>query len=105
MYFVAEKKYRTPSDPQDPSCGRVTVMTGWLFPAEDGALTLRDPKVFVSDCDQKDVRTALPLGAVLVSNRVFWILQEHGYEDETYLIAEVGRTEIRYSLEVNGGGC
>jgi hypothetical protein len=36
---------------------------------------------------------------------LFWVLQEHGYEDETYLIADFGQTEIRYPIEVNGGGC
>jgi hypothetical protein len=105
LYFVAEKKYRTPSFPQDPSCERITVMTGWLVPAVGGALTLRDAKLFLSDCDEKDVRTALPLAAVHLGNQVFWVLQEHGYEDETYLIAEIGSTSVRYRLEVNGGGC
>jgi hypothetical protein len=105
MYFVARKKYRTPSFPQDPSCERLTVMTGWLVPRADGTLTLRDTKVFVTDCDEKDVRRALPLAAVHVSGHVFWVLQEHGYEDETYLIAEIGPTDVGYPIEVNGGGC
>jgi hypothetical protein len=105
LYFVAEKKYRTPSSPQDPSCERITVMTGWLVPTGGGGLTLRDGKVFLSDCDEKEVRTALPLAAVRVASRVFWVLQEHGYEDETYLIAEIGPTGVRYPIEVNGGGC
>ena len=105
MYFVAESKYRTPSFPQDPSCERITVMTGWLVPTADGTLTVRDAKVFLTDCDEKEVRTALPLAAVHVSNRLFWVLQEHGYEDETYLIAEIGSTDVRHLIEVNGGGC
>jgi hypothetical protein len=105
LYFVAEKKYRTPSSPQDASCERITVMTGWLVATADGGLTLRDAKVFLSDCDEKDVRTALPLAAVHIAKQVFWVLQEHGYEDETYVIAEIGSTGVRYRLEVNGGGC
>lgn len=105
IYFVAEKKYRTPWFPQDRSCDRITVMTGWLVPTAGGALTLRHAKVFLTDCDEKQVRTALPLAAVHVSNQLFWVLQEHGYEDETYLIAEIRPTEVRYPIEVNGGGC
>lgn len=105
MYFVAERKYRTPSSPQDPSCERITVMTGWLLPTADGGLMLADAKVFLTDCDEKDVRTDLPLAAVHISNRVFWVLQRHGYEDEAYVIAEIGPTDVRYPIEVNGGGC
>jgi hypothetical protein len=105
MYFVAEKKYRTPSSPSDASCERVTVITGWLVPAAGGALTLRDAKVFLTDCDGVKVRTALPLAAVHVSNHLFWVVQEHGYEDETYLIADIRPTDVPYPIEVNGGAC
>jgi hypothetical protein len=40
-----------------------------------------------------------------VSDLAFWVLQEHGYEDETYLIAEIGPADVRYPITVNGGGC
>jgi hypothetical protein len=42
---------------------------------------------------------------VHVSGKVFWVLQEHGYEDETYVIAELGDSEVRYPIDFNGGGC
>jgi len=105
LYFVAEKKYRTPFSPQDRNCERITVMTGWLVPTADGTLQRRSTKIFLTDCDRQTVRTALPLGAVHVSRRLFWVLQEHGYEDETYVIAEIGPTRVRFPLSVNGGGC
>jgi hypothetical protein len=105
MYFVAEKKYRTPRFPQDPGCTALTIMTGWLVSTDAGTLILRDPKIFLTDCDAKEARTALPLAVLRVSNQVFWVLQEHGYEDETYVIAEIGPSEVRYHIEVNGGGC
>ena len=50
-------------------------------------------------------RRAFPLAALRVSGQLFWVLQEHGYEDETYLIAEIGQAHVRYPIEVNGGGC
>jgi hypothetical protein len=81
------------------------MMTGWLVPADAGTHTLVDPRVFLTDCDLKEVRTGLPLAAFRVSGQVFWVVQEHGYEDETYVIAEIRETEIRYVVEVNGGGC
>ncbi len=104
MYFVAEKKYRTARFPSDPGCAALTIMTGWLT-GTAGTLTLRDPKVFLTDCDAKEARMGLPLAALRVLDQLFWVLQEHGYEDETYLVAEVGPTEVRYPIQVNGGGC
>jgi hypothetical protein len=105
MYFVAEKKYSTARSPQDAQCTAVTIMTGWLVPADTGTYAALDPKVFLTDCDAKEVRTAVPLGAFRVSNQLYWVIQEHGYEDESYLIAELRQSVIRYPIEVNGGGC
>jgi hypothetical protein len=105
LYFVAEKKYRTARSPQDPKCGAVTMMTGWLVPSDAGTYTVVDPRMFLTDCDAKEARTGLPLAAFRVSGQLFWVLQEHGYEDETYLIAEIRQSDIRYPIEANGGGC
>jgi hypothetical protein len=66
---------------------------------------LLDVKVFLTDCDEKEVRTAVPVAAIHVSDRAFWVLQEHGYEDETYLMAEIGSSDIRYPIAVSAGGC
>lgn len=97
MYFVADKEYRP--------CTARTIMTGWLLPADAGGWTLRNPRVWLTDCDLTEGRIALPLAALRVSSQLFWVLQEHGYEDETYVIAEVGPSEVRYPIAVNGGGC
>ena len=105
LYFVAAKKYRTARSPQDSQCSASTRMTGWLVPSDDGTFTMLDAKVFLTDCDGKEARTGRPLAAFRVSDQLFWVLQEHGYEDETYLIAEIRESEVRYPIEVNGGGC
>ena len=105
LLFIAEKKYRTSRFPQDPGCLAATIVTGWLFPDDAGTFTVRDPAVFLTDCDWKQVRTPLPLAAFRVSDRVFWVIQEHGYEDESYGIAEIGPSGVRYPIMVNGGGC
>lgn len=105
LYFVAEKKYRTARFPQDAQCSASTMMTGWLVPKDDGTFTLLDPKVFLTDCDAKEARTGVPLAAFRVSGQLFWVLQEHGYEDEAYLIVEIRASEVRYPIHVNGGGC
>jgi hypothetical protein len=105
MYFVAEKKYSKARSPQDAQCTAVTIMTGWLVPMDSGSYAVLDPKVFLTDCDAKEVTTAVPLGAFRVSNQLYWVIQQHGYEDESYLIAELRQSGIRFPIEVNGGGC
>jgi len=105
LYFVAERKYRPNLSPEDRDCERRTVMTGWLVPAADGTLQRRNARIFLTDCDRVNVRTALPLGALHVSHRLFWVLEEHGYEDQTYVIAEIEPTRVRVPLVVFAGGC
>src|SRR6185503_15893277 len=105
LYFVAEKKYRSAGLVGDAECHPRTVVTGWLVPTETGTYVLRNPGVFLTDCDGKEVLTAVPLSALRVSGRLFWVLVEHGYEDETYRIVEVGQSGISGRIEVNGGGC
>jgi len=80
-------------------------MTGWLVPAEGNTFSLVNPEVFFTDCDGKGVRVAEPLAALRLSDLQFWILQEHGYEDESYVIAEIRAAKIRYPIRVSGGGC
>ena len=105
MYFVAEKKYSTARYPEAAQCTAVTIMTGWLMPTDTGTYAVLHPRVFLTDCDAKEGRTAVPFGAFRVSNQLYWVIQEHGYEDESYLIAELRQSGIRYPIEVNGGGC
>ena len=105
LYFVAEKKYSTARSPQDPGCTDTTVVTGWLFPDGVGRFTLHDAKVFLTDCDEKVARTAWPLAAIHLPNQLVWILQEHGYEDESYVVADITARGVRRALEVGGGGC
>jgi hypothetical protein len=105
VYFVAERAYPTGPFFADTTCPSRTVMSGWLAPGSGGSLTLLDPKVFVTDCDGKEIVTTSPLGALQVGKRSFWVVQEHGWEDETYTILEVGPAEVRRAFEVDGGGC
>ena len=104
LYFVAERKH-VEASAQDPACQGVTVITGWLARSDDGSIKVLTSTTFLTDCDQKTVRTGQPLGAIRDSGRIFWILQEHGYEDESYVIAEIRAGDVRYAIEVSGGGC
>jgi hypothetical protein len=47
----------------------------------------------------------MPLASLRVVGRVFWVLEEHGYEDERYQIAEIGSSVVRYPIDMDSGGC
>ena len=105
LYFVAEKAYQTARTPAEQQCHAVTIMTGWLIRDANDRLLVRTPRIFLTDCEGVEVRTAEPLAALHLADRLFWLLQEDGYEDENYIVAEVGASGIRYRVSVNGGGC
>jgi hypothetical protein len=105
MYFVAEKAHKTLQTPDVPGCSKLTVMTGWLVPDGLGQFSLSAHRSFITDCDRKGTETAKPLAAVRVSDRVFWVLVEHGYEDETFVVMEITVGGVHRMREAGGGGC
>jgi hypothetical protein len=102
MYLVAEKP-RPPSDVGD--CPAVTLMTGWLVAGGTGRQVIAADRTVDTDCDYKEARIGFPLGILQVAERSFWVLQDHGYEDERYQLIEVGDGGVHTVLEVEGGGC
>ena len=105
LYFVAERTYATGPFVAETPCPWRTVMSGWL-PAGGGDLALLDPRVFVTSCGGgKDVVALYPLGALRLGTHSFWVVQEHGWEDETYVILEVGPADVKRAFAVAGGGC
>jgi hypothetical protein len=105
LYFIAEKVFRGPRYPQDPTCAARTIVTGWLTRIGAGPFTLRDPAVFLTNCDAKIARIGRPLAALHAGDRLFWVLLQRGYESEAYAVADIGPDEIRYPISVPGGGC
>ncbi len=105
LYFEAERSYPTGPFFADTTCPTRSVMSGWLVRSDAGALTLLDPKVFVTDCDGKETNTLFPLGAVRAGTRSYWVMQEHGWEDETFVLLEVGPSHVKEVMRVEGGGC
>ncbi len=106
MYFVAEKHYGTAQ-----TCAPLTIITGWLIPnhadanANANAVALRATKVFLTDCDAKEAHVGRPLAAVEVGGQLFWLVQDHEYEGERYIIDEIRQTGVRQVMQFYGGGC
>jgi hypothetical protein len=94
-YVVAERRHD----------GRLTMLTAWVIPDAAGRLRLRARTVIETHEEPKELRIAVPLAALHLSGQAFWILQQLGYEDERWIIAEIRPTAVRHVLEVDGGGC
>jgi hypothetical protein len=106
LHFVAERRYRASVyPPGSPECPVRTIVSGWLLPETSGRLRLTNTAVFLTDCDGMEVTSTIPLAALQVGGRRFWVVQEYGYEREAYLIVEPALPEIRIVLGVFGGGC
>ena len=56
-------------------------------------------KSVLTDCDAKEARSGVPLAAFRVSSQLFWVLQEHGYEDETQTVTVKSRRSNSFSRD------
>lgn len=104
-YFEAAKQYAKRPGSADPSCKDVSFFQGWIVKQSDGRLVLMSSKLALTDCDMKTERSAAPFGVIAIKDRTFLIAEEHGYEDESYIIFEIRGSTIRRVLEVSGGAC
>lgn len=105
-YFEVSRQYRDRDQAPGPaSCATVTFGAGWFV--RDGVGPLR-PLRFeadVVDCDRYGIRYMLPLGALRLSNRLFWIAQWSGWDYEEYSIVEIKPKTVEDVVRVWGGGC
>jgi hypothetical protein len=81
MYVVARRAYPTSTYPGQRQCGAVSVLTTWLV-RDAGTYRLVAPRRFLTDWRREDRAQRLALASLHVRDRVFWVLQEHGYESE-----------------------
>jgi hypothetical protein len=103
--FQAERRYAKPRGSHDPGCESLSAFAGILL-QESHRIRLVERQFALSDCDAKEVTYSLPLGLIRDGGRDFLILQEQGYEDESYTILELLRGGLLRRLRrVEGGGC
>src|SRR5437868_1852494 len=85
-YFEVSRQY---TDAQAPDCPVVTFGAGWFV--RDGAGSLRKLRFDADlvDCERYGLLYMLPLGAIRLSNRLFWIAQWSGWDFEEYGVVEI----------------
>ncbi len=103
-YFKAKKEYEMPRLDGHSSSGHVSLFSGWatVEARQGGSSGIILSEIVFTDTDMKGPTTSLPLGILKLSGRTFIFVEEHGWEDESYLVLELNGG-IHRLLETFGG--
>jgi len=107
IYYVeAKKEYKNSFfSKADQACNMISFFQGWIVQNKRGALRLIDSRYLLGQCDEKNVTSAKLLGILPMSDRIFFITEDQGYEEESYRILELKGSRIKQVLKVYGGAC
>lgn len=102
-YVEAARQY--PPGPQDKDgCGLSTFVHGWLLV---GPRNQARPRLSanVAYCDRKGASYMLPWALFRADDKVYWIYQFSGFEEEWYEIAEPKRSGVTSHVAYRAGFC
>ena len=104
VYYVeAARPYRQIGRAAD-ECSAFAFGTGWFVRDEKG-MQPRGMAVDLLPCDRTGASYMLPLGAMRVAGRLFWIAQFSGWDHERFVVVEVKPKGVELAANVWGGGC
>jgi hypothetical protein len=99
-YAEASREYRNDKN----SCVAMAFGTGWLVKDGEREKWL-DMAVDILRCNKYGATYMLPLGALRIQSRTFWIVQYSGWDHERYVVAEIKKDKIDAVVNTWGGGC
>jgi hypothetical protein len=104
MYYVeAVREYRKQAENAD-SCIAIAYGQGWLVRDSRGVRSLT-MKMNLLGCERDGAEYMLPLGALHLSDKWYWIAQFSGWDEEHFVVLDVKPTRIDTALWVRGGEC
>jgi len=104
IYYVeATRRYRELGLRMD-DCSAVAFGTGW-FAREGDEVRSLDTAVDLLACNRAGASYMLPLGAMRVAGRLFWLAQFAGWDHERFVVVEIKPKTVEAVLSVWGGGC
>jgi hypothetical protein len=102
VYYVeATRRYRHLGSSE---CSTLAFGTGW-FTRIGNTVTTLEMAVDVLACTRPDASYMLPLGAMRIDNRLFWIAQFSGWNNERFAVIEIKPKTVEALVGVWGGGC
>jgi hypothetical protein len=104
LYYVeSSRRYRLLGQSAD-ECEALAYGQGWFVRNADGVRAIA-MNVDLLTCDRAGATYMLPLGALRVKGRVFWLAQGSGLDHEHFKIFEMTSKGIELALAVAGGSC
>ena len=104
VYYVeATRPYRELGQ-TGRDCTSMAFGTGW-FVREGGQVRSLLTVVDLLSCDRAGASYMLPLGAVRLGDRLFWLAQFSGWDHERFAVLEIKAKTVEVALSVWGGGC
>jgi hypothetical protein len=104
VYYVeAVRAYRALGQSAD-ECMAVGVGSGW-FVRNGNAVRPLLMSVDLLDCDRRGGSYMLPLGALRLGTRLFWLAQFSGWDHERYVVIEITPKRAEAIVNTWGGGC
>ena len=104
IYYVeASRAYRALGARPD-ECAAMAFGTGWFSREGDFVYSL-ETVVDLLGCKRNGASYMLPLGAMRVADRLFWLAQFSGWDHERFVVVEVKPKTVEAVLSVWGGSC
>jgi hypothetical protein len=100
-YIEAVRQYNSAFSHE---CQVMSFGTGW-FLRQNGTVRSVAMAVDVLDCDRRGASYMLPLGAIRLGPRLFWLVQFSGWDHERYVVIEPTLKSVDAVLSRWGGGC
>ena len=104
IYYVeATRRYRLLGQTME-DCEAVGFGTIW-FAREGAQVRELDTAVDLLACNRAGASYMLPLGAMRVAGKLYWLAQFSGFNHERYVVIEIKPKTVQAVLSVWGGSC
>ena len=78
--------------------------TGW-FSREREATRPIATVLDLLRCDRSGASYMFPFGVLRLNGKLFWLAQFSGWDQERFVVVEIGRKTVEARITVYGGGC
>jgi hypothetical protein len=102
-YVEANRAYRNTSLPSQVCA--LAFGTGWFRRDGSGAPKRLDMAVDLLQCDRYGATYMLPLGAIRIGERSFWIAQYSSWSHERFVVVEIKKDSVEAVISAFGGAC
>jgi hypothetical protein len=104
IYYVEAKRPYRRLGQAAGECAAVGFGTGWF--ARDGAhVQSLETAVDLLPCNLQQASYMLPLGAMRVEGKLYWLAQFSGWNHERYVVVEIKPKTVKAVVSAWGGSC